>query len=300
MIVQLGEDQTLEEARSAALRFVLETKAPVVGHLAEAAPPRRWRPSKRLLHIERERFNHKVAMTPVVVAAIRHAMSEIFGEFRLEANLREDDKQKKAANKINAAPLAAALKKSLRPVYEEGVRSANAELGATARFVSRVDEINPTGALDALYARTLEFAREVTDREKVGIKDILLRSIADGLSGVEAGERISEYLAEGIHVNTDRALNLDSWAEMVGRTEVSQAHNDAIFAVYEAAGVAQWRFMTSEDDRTCPECEDLDGEVFDLNEGEEPPIHVLCRCTSVSVEAGYDGDDGDVLAGEGE
>jgi len=42
-----------------------------------------------------------------------------------------------------------------------------------------------------------------------------------------------------------------------------------------------WQFVATLDDRTCPTCGPLDGNVYGLGEGPQPPIHPQCRCTSV-------------------
>lgn len=45
------------------------------------------------------------------------------------------------------------------------------------------------------------------------------------------------------------------------------------------------------DDATCIECGDLDGEVFDEGDGDQPPIHYNCRCIRTAViDGGLIGD----------
>lgn len=42
--------------------------------------------------------------------------------------------------------------------------------------------------------------------------------------------------------------------------------------------VAWTRWFTVEDERVCPECGPLDGEVWPEGDGPSPPLHVNCRC----------------------
>lgn len=44
---------------------------------------------------------------------------------------------------------------------------------------------------------------------------------------------------------------------------------------------AQW--VATLDTRTCPTCQDLDGQVFKLREGPRPPRHLNCRCSMAPV-----------------
>jgi hypothetical protein len=49
--------------------------------------------------------------------------------------------------------------------------------------------------------------------------------------------------------------------------------------VQEIYGVPMERWNTRHDERTCPQCGGLDGQVWERNEGEYPPAHDNCRCT---------------------
>lgn len=46
-------------------------------------------------------------------------------------------------------------------------------------------------------------------------------------------------------------------------------------------GVAMERWQTRNDERTCPQCGGLDGQIWAWNEGEFPPAHNNCRCARV-------------------
>lgn len=41
------------------------------------------------------------------------------------------------------------------------------------------------------------------------------------------------------------------------------------------------RWITANDERTCPECAPLEGTLWREGEGPEPPLHVNCRCVRV-------------------
>lgn len=77
-------------------------------------------------------------------------------------------------------------------------------------------------------------------------------------------------------------------AERLVRTETSHFHNEADKAVYEAAGVEEYEFMATLDERTCEVCGALDGKHFPLSEAQEgvnfPPMHPNDRCTTIEYD----------------
>lgn len=72
---------------------------------------------------------------------------------------------------------------------------------------------------------------------------------------------------------------------MLTRTAVQHAANAARMETYKEnddiiKGV-QW--VSTLDDRTTPECQSLDGQIFPPDEGPRPPAHVGCRSTTIPV-----------------
>jgi hypothetical protein len=143
---------------------------------------------------------------------------------------------------------------------------------------------------------------------------------AIGLTEAQAATLISqsrELLAEGL-TRSQVALKLGTVASRlnktralrIARTELATAHNGAIQLAIEDAvrdgafgdsAIARvWR--TQEDERVCPICEPLDGQVVGLEDpfratttdrdGDErvlfdgplPPAHVSCRCVIIYEE----------------
>mgnify|MGYP001557962905 CR=1 FL=1 len=73
--------------------------------------------------------------------------------------------------------------------------------------------------------------------------------------------------------------------EMIARTEMLRASNLGAQAVDETNRdiVKAWEWLTARDDRVCPICAPLDGRTWPLGQGERPPRHPRCRCTSIPV-----------------
>lgn len=77
-------------------------------------------------------------------------------------------------------------------------------------------------------------------------------------------------------------------AERLIRTEANHFHNAADVAAYEAAGVRQYEFIATLDNRTSAVCAGLDGKVFDIEDAQTgvnyPPMHPNCRSTTVEYD----------------
>ena len=70
----------------------------------------------------------------------------------------------------------------------------------------------------------------------------------------------------------------------ITRTETVRIANLGLIDTYKDNNIKQLRFLASLSERTCPQCEALNGQVFLINEAEGLiPVHTMCRCTWLSV-----------------
>lgn len=108
------------------------------------------------------------------------------------------------------------------------------------------------------------------------LQEILTKGIIKGDSGATMAARLAE--AEGQSFKA---------AERLVRTETARIHTAADMRAYADAGIEQYEFMASLDERTCEVCGKLDGKIFAVSDavvGENyPPVHPNCRCTTVAV-----------------
>ena len=69
-------------------------------------------------------------------------------------------------------------------------------------------------------------------------------------------------------------------------TEMRRLQTDVQKESFERNGFAEYRFITTGDERVCPECEKLNGQHFKVSEmqpGENaPPMHPSCRCSTAA------------------
>jgi len=115
-------------------------------------------------------------------------------------------------------------------------------------------------------------------------KSQLINTLTNSLVDCVATGASHEKLVKDIMLNFGSSY---ANASRLARTELSHIYNQSTKDKYEEAGIEQYRFLTAEDETTCDECGDLDGQVFNLEdaiEGENyPPIHPNCRCTVLAV-----------------
>lgn len=136
---------------------------------------------------------------------------------------------------------------------------------------------------------------------------------------------------DATNIDTLTQRYADRWvkytADTVARTMTIEASNAGLIDGWNQAAehglfdasTATLVWYATDDDRTCPECDDLDGTEADFPDGgfgdvDFPPAHPDCRCTvvlitpdgvSTDIEDTGDvpdltGDEGDVTAGEGD
>jgi len=82
-------------------------------------------------------------------------------------------------------------------------------------------------------------------------------------------------------------LSADKRPINIARTETVRLANQGLKDLYLENEIKSYRWLTALDERTCPICEALDGQVFETREGlaglNMPPAHSMCRCSMVGL-----------------
>lgn len=145
-----------------------------------------------------------------------------------------------------------------------------------------------------LYIRSYNELNNITTAMSNQIGKVLAQGMADGdgprllsrkLLSTINGKNIGEL---GITDTLGRFIPAKRRAEMLARTEIIRAHHLGTINEYESWGMVDVRVMaefeSSQDDRVCPICQSLDGQVFTLEKIRNMiPVHTNCRCTTIPV-----------------
>jgi len=110
------------------------------------------------------------------------------------------------------------------------------------------------------------------------LENILRSELASGMiagrSNIELAQIISEKMSSAFGA-----------ADRLVRTEMTRVASTADMLSYEAAGIAEYEYVATLDDRTSVVCGDLDNEHFRVEDAQEgtnkPPMHPNCRSTTI-------------------
>lgn len=72
-------------------------------------------------------------------------------------------------------------------------------------------------------------------------------------------------------------------ADRNARTITTAVANEAQMDSYKKDGVKQYQWVATFDERTCPACGAKDGKKYPMGNGDYPPLHPNCRCTTIAV-----------------
>lgn len=93
-------------------------------------------------------------------------------------------------------------------------------------------------------------------------------------------ERKKARLIEALAATTARAAEVDkslkAWTKQIGQAAISVTDAATVRALKDA-GVAQVEWVSERDARVCDVCEDMDGDVYDIDKIPKKP-HWGCRC----------------------
>jgi SPP1 gp7 family putative phage head morphogenesis protein len=160
--------------------------------------------------------------------------------------------------------------------FADGRRLAELALGPAPKTVLAqiTGEWNrlPAAALDTWLGRA-------TDGTALGdllheLSPLAPRKVKDTLAfGVAAGKNprvIAREVQQAARIAPSRAL-------VIARTEIVQAHRQAVTETWRHTGIVQtWRWQCARDARTCPACWAMDGSEHPIDEPLQS--HPQCRC----------------------
>jgi SPP1 gp7 family putative phage head morphogenesis protein len=242
----------------------------VVGDTAKAAQSNRERPvvvaARAALHRDAAAFLHALGHR---IAAVARGLGK--------AEEGKDDPVTGAAESVDWTPLYDAARPQLERVAKDGARAGLDQVGADIE--SLLEQSDPR-AIAWAEKRAGEMIAEVSDTTVARVRELVATALEEGWSN----DTLAGELA-------DAAEFSDSRAEMIARTESAAADVAGNLIGWKASGVVAQKEWAVAQDSVCPDCEDYDGMVVDLDaefpQG-DPPAHPNCRCDLLPVLAEED------------
>jgi len=127
-------------------------------------------------------------------------------------------------------------------------------------------------AVDWLETRNLTALEGITD----DINRAIVHEVSEGMLNGETVSQIADRLAQIDGLAEGRAYRIAHYESML-------ASNQGTILRYYQMGVQKVEWIACGDDHVCPECDDLDGKIFDIEVVPPCPLHVGCRCTVAPV-----------------
>jgi len=160
------------------------------------------------------------------------------------------------------------IKKDITLAYKRGQIKAGYDLEKYGFTIS--PSLTPLDfeALNILEKNNFSLVKNVS----LDMKKEMLRIASDGILRGESIYKISKNMDKTLGLGRNRCTK-------IARTEIIRAYAKGSMNTYRKAGIKKYQWITAWDERTCPECADLDGKVFPIGGHPEPPIHPCCRCS---------------------
>jgi len=198
-------------------------------------------------------------------------------------------------SEINADPFAKVLSDGVFDAVAEGGASALAMFDIAVLFNLRDENVE-----QFLKSHEIQLAKAITDQIESAIRFEILEGVRAGESIPQISKRILSVWDRPIQVSVpprlgangeiiragySYALDVETWATTVARTETARGFIEGKLNGYRQTGVVKKvEFVVTPDERLCPSCAILEGAQFKINDaGGIIPVHPSCRCTFIPV-----------------
>ena len=166
------------------------------------------------------------------------------------------------------------VQRYLNPAYQRGADKAVGEVNKHAKSIIITPWLTDLDmrAMDMMRANNCSLVRNVG----MDTKKELVRIMNNGILQGHGIDKIGRNMRKSITTLSVKR------SKLIARTEVMTSYNQGKVNKYKQGNVEKVQWVTALDDRTCEECESLDGQIFALGKHPSPPIHPMCRCTLVA------------------
>ncbi len=189
--------------------------------------------------------------------------------------------------------------------YKRGVQRSRYEMKKVGADITTIEE---SGGINVVMgtpmhidrvgligSRVYEELKGITTQMSTQVNRVLAQGLIDGDNPKLLADKLVASINGkgvgdlGITDTLGRFIPAKRRAQTLARTEVIRAHHMGMMQEYENWGVleveVEAEFVTAEDDRVCPECEALEGQVFALEDAKSIiPVHPNCRCIMLPTD----------------
>ena len=165
---------------------------------------------------------------------------------------------------------------SFSKLYDDTYSRKSYEIDKYMGFSNGFSERNVEKAINERWLGANYSDRIWQNKDKLinGIETTFLQGVARGQNPKKIASELNKTMQTGFY-NCERLC----------RTETIHILNEATMNSYKDHGIERYQFVCGLDERTCPICGSLDGEIFDLKDKMEganyPVLHPNCRCTTI-------------------
>lgn len=158
--------------------------------------------------------------------------------------------------------------------------SDKARRAAITKTFSTIDR----AAIDFLANYQLNLLGDVSTELAAGIKRTITQGVLTGKSIPEVARDIGKVVKDpNAFKKAGRTVfkSAQQRATLIARTETLRAHNEGCKVFYRQVGIKKVKWLTAQDERTCPVCGPRHGVIYDIDD--VPEEHPAGRCTVVAV-----------------
>lgn len=164
--------------------------------------------------------------------------------------------------------IAAAFTKGFLSTKKEGIKL---EYSADPELINFLNNYN------------FDLVKGLSEDMKNKLRQVIHRAVIDGKPLSAINKEIEDIFG-----------TIENRAEAIGRTEIQRASNYGRLNAYQKAGVKKKRWVSAQDNRVCPICKKMHGQVIQIDRdfqveyngklyrAKAPPLHPNCRCTIVA------------------
>lgn len=218
-------------------------------------------------------FKHQVSVKNNILSEVANIMLiyVIENDVMIMSKLEQDKEMKKLGNMINSY-MKADAEMQISIIYN----LLNSTVDNTFKFYSYNAKKRDVEKIIKKHYKGKHFSDRVWENEEEVAK-YMKKQLDDFLKGKVSVNKIKK--------NVETLFNSGAYnAKRLAETEISRCASEAFNRFGEEVGIKKVRYNAILDSKTCDDCIQYEGKIFDWDKKIETPRHPMCRCYYDIVE----------------